>query len=165
MPNWCEGYLKIRGKKKDLINFIENEIMLIKRENLISEQELVDIKMQDDGVECFFNYNKSYNEFLYLKSTRRFFVESEEISFYYDEEDEDAICHITLWIKQAWAIDIQELLVEHSKNYHVDFNIYASESGMEFEQYITVIDGELIKNEEREYTDFHFEAINPELGG
>lgn len=56
MPNWCEGYLKIRGKKKDLINFIENEIVLIKRENLISEQELVDIKMQDDGLcECFLN--------------------------------------------------------------------------------------------------------------
>ena len=44
-------------------------------------------------------------------------------------------------------------------------DIYASESGMEFEQYITVINGELIKNEEREYTDFQFEAINPELGG
>lgn len=27
MPNWCEGYLKIRGKKKDLINFIENELI------------------------------------------------------------------------------------------------------------------------------------------
>lgn len=163
MPNWCEGYLKIRGKKKDLINFIENEIMLIKRENLISEQELVDIKMQDDGVECFFKYNKSYNEFLYLKSTRRFFVESGEIAFYYDYEDE--ICYLTLEVKQAWGIDVQELLVEHSKNYHVDFNIYASERGMEFEQYITVVEGELIKNEEREYTDFHFEAINPELGG
>ena len=36
---------------------------------------------------------------------------------------------------------------------------------MEFEQYITVINGELVKNEEREYNDFQFEAINPELGG
>jgi hypothetical protein len=36
---------------------------------------------------------------------------------------------------------------------------------MEFEQYITVVEGELIKNEEREYTDFYFEAINPSLGG
>ena len=32
MPNWCEGYLKIRGKKKDLINFIENEIVLSLRD-------------------------------------------------------------------------------------------------------------------------------------
>lgn len=165
MPNWCEGYLKIRGKKKDLINFIENEIVLIKRESIISEQKLVDIKMQDDGLcECFFKYNKSYNEFLYLKNTRRFFVESEEISFYYVGY-EDEICYLVLNIKQAWGIDIETLLVEHSKKYSVDFNIFASECGMEFEQYITVVDGKLLKNEKRTYIDFIFEAINPDLGG
>lgn len=165
MPNWCEGYLKIRGKKKDLINFIENEIVLIKRESIISEPQYIDIKMQDDGLcECFFKYNKSYNEFLYLKNTRRFFVESEELSFYHDGNDDD-ICNITLWIKQAWGIDIQTLLVEHSKKYSVDFNIFASENGMEFEQYITIVDGKLLRNEEKEYDDFLFEAINPDLGG
>lgn len=89
-------------------------------------------------------------------------MESEEISFYYFE---DEVCYLTLEVKQAWGIDVQELLVEHSKNYHIDFNIYASESGMEFEQYITVINGELVKNEEKEYNDFQFEAINPSLGG
>ena len=162
MPNWCEGYLKIRGKKENLKNFIENEIRLVKLKSIISEPEYIDIKMIDDSIECNFKYNKSYSEFLHLKNSRRFFVESEEISFYYYK---DEVCYLTLEIKQAWAIDIQELLVEHSKKYHVDFNIYASESGMEFEQYITVVEGELIKNEEREYTDFHFEAINPELGG
>ena len=165
MSNWCEGYLKIRGKKKDLINFIENEIVLIKRESIISEQKLVDIKMQDDGLcECFFKYNKSYNEFLYLKNTRRFFVESEELSFYHGGNDDD-ICNITLWIKQAWGIDIQTLLVEHSKKYSLDFNIFASESGMEFEQYITIVDGKLLKDEVRKYDDFWFEAVNPDLGG
>ena len=162
MPNWCEGYLKIRGKKEDIVNFIENEIKLLKLKSIILEPEYVDIKMIDDLGECSFNYKKSFREFLYLKNTRRFFVESEEISFYYHE---DEVCYLTLEIKQAWCIDIQELLVEHSKKYHVDFNIYASESGMEFEQYITVINGELVKNEEREYTDFQFEAINPNLGG
>lgn len=163
MPNWCEGYLKIRGKKKDLINFIENEIVLIKQESIVSEPELVDIKMQDDGIDCSFKYNKSCKEFLYLKNTRRFFVESEEISFYY--EDEDEICYLTLNIKQAWGIDIQILLVEHSKKYSVDFNIFASECGMEFEQYITVVGRKLLRNEEKEYQDFLFEAINPDLGG
>lgn len=161
MPNWCEGYLKIRGKKKDLINFIENEIVLIKQESIVSEPELVDIKMQDDGINCSFKYNKSCKEFLYLKNTRRFFVESEEISFYYEDE----ICYLTLNIKQAWGIDIQILLVEHSKKYSVDFNIFASECGMEFEQYITVVGGKLLRNEEKEYQDFLFEAINPDLGG
>lgn len=166
MPNWCEGYLKIRGKKKDLINFIENEFVIAKSESVISGIEYIDIKMEDDGLgECRFEYKSSFLKNLKLKNTGRFFIKNEELSFYYDEEDEDAICHITLWIEQAWYIDVQELLVEHSKNYHVDFNIYASENGMKFEQYITVIDGRLVRYEEREYTDFQFEAINPSLGG
>lgn len=163
MPNWCEGYLKIRGKKKDLKNFIENEIRLVKLKSILSEPEYIAIKMIDDSMECSFKYNKSYSEFLHLKNSRRFFVESEEISFFSVYDDKD--CYLTLEFKQAWGIDVQELLVEHSKNYHIDFNIYASESGMEFEQYITVINGELVKNEEKEYNDFHFEAINPSLGG
>jgi hypothetical protein len=164
MPNWCEGYLKIRGKKKDLINFIENEIVLIKRESIISEPQYIDVKMQDDGIDCSFKYNKSFKEFLYLKGTRRFFIESEEIAFDYGY-DEDEVCYLTLDIKQAWEIIIQSLLIEHSKKYSLDFNIFASECGMEFEQYITVVDGKLLRNEERDYTDFRFEAINPDLGG
>ena len=100
-----------------------------------------------------------------LKNTRRFFIKSEELSFYYDEGDEDAICHITLWIEQAWAIIVQPLLVEHSQKYSLDFNLYASENGMKFEQYITVIDGRLVRYEEKIYNDFNFEAINPSLGG
>ena len=164
MPNWCEGYLKIRGKKKDLINFIENEIVLIKQESIVSEPQLVDIKMQDDGIDCSFKYNKSFKEFLYLKGTRRFFIESKEIAFDYGY-DEDEVCYLTLDIKQAWGIIIQSLLIEHSKKYSLDFNIFASECGMEFEQHITVVDGKLLKNEERTYIDFRFEAINPDLGG
>ena len=162
MPNWCEGYLKIRGKKEDIVNFVENEIRLVKSKNVFSEQEYLEIKMIDDLGKYSFNYKKSFREFLHLKNTRRFFVESEEISFYYYE---DEVCYLTLEIKQAWGIDIQELLVEHSKKYHVDFNIYASEMGMEFEQYITVVNGKLVRDEERTYIDFQFEAINPELGG
>lgn len=167
MPNWCEGYLKIRGKKKDLINFIENEIVLIKQESIISEPQYIDIKMEDEDLcKCFFKYNKSYNEFLYLKNTRRFFVESDGILFYYNSyEDEDEIYYLTLDIKQAWNIDIQTLLVEHSKKYSLDFNLFASEKGMEFEQYITAVGGKLLRNEEKEYDDFLFEAINPDLGG
>lgn len=162
MPNWCEGYLKIRGKKEDIVNFVENEISLLKLKDIFSEPEYLEIKMIKESYEYRFKHKNSFRERLYLKNTRRFFVESEEISFYYYE---DEVCYLTLDVKQAWYIDVQELLVEHSKNYHVDFNIYASENGMEFEQYITVINGELVKNEEKEYTDFQFEAINPELGG
>ena len=164
MPNWCEGYLKIRGKKKDIVNFIENEIVLIKQESIISEPQYIDVKMKDTGIDYSFKYNRSFKEFLYLKGTRRFLIESEEISLYYNGY-EDEICYLVLDIKQAWGIIIQSLLVEHSKKYSLDFNIFASESGMKFEQYITIVDGKLLKDEVRKYDDFWFEAVNPNLGG
>lgn len=66
---------------------------------------------------------------------------------------------------QAWAINVTELLISHSKKYNLDFNIYASERGMEFEQYITIVDGKVIRDDTIEYDDFEFEAINPSLGG
>ena len=145
MANWCEGYLKIRGKKKDLINFIENEFVIAKSESVISEIEYIDVKMEDNGLgECRFEHESSHLKKIKLK---------------------DAICHITLWIEQAWAVIVQPLLVEHSQKYSLDFNLYASENGMKFEQYITVIDGRLVRYEEKIYNDFNFEAINPSLGG
>lgn len=48
MPNWCEGYLKIRGKKEDIVNFVENEIRLVKSKNVFSEQEYLEIKILED---------------------------------------------------------------------------------------------------------------------
>lgn len=29
MPNWCKGTLKIRGKKENIINFLENGTSLL----------------------------------------------------------------------------------------------------------------------------------------
>lgn len=26
MPNWCVGVIKVRGKKNDVISFLENEL-------------------------------------------------------------------------------------------------------------------------------------------
>ena len=80
-------------------NFIENEIKLLKLKSIILEPEYVDIKMIDDLGECSFKYNKSYSEFLHLKNSRRFFVESEEISFFSAYDDE--VCYLTLEVKQA----------------------------------------------------------------
>lgn len=36
---------------------------------------------------------------------------------------------------------------------------------MEFEQYITIVDGKVIRDDTIKHDDFEFEAINPSLGG
>lgn len=163
MPNWCEGYLKIRGKREDLINFIENEILLM---NYIGADNIEEqnIKLEFYDFEYFFSYDKNERHYLYLKNSNRFFIEDESIRFQYDER-ENALHYLTLHVRRAWSIKNEKMLAEDSKKYHLDFNVYATERNMEFEEYITIIDGEITRNETKEYDDFYFEAINPELGG
>ena len=163
MPNWCEGYLKIRGKREDLINFIENEILLM---NYIDADNIEgqNIKLEFYDFEYFFGYDKNERHYLYLKNSHRFFIEDESIRFQYDER-ENALHYLTLHVRRAWSIKNEKMLAEDSKKYHLDFNVYATERNMEFEEYITIIDGEITRNETKEYDDFYFEAINPELGG
>ena len=163
MPNWCEGYLKIRGEREDLINFIENEILLmtyIDADNIEGEN----IKLEFYDFEYFFGYDKSERKYLYLKNSQRFFIEDESIRFQYDER-ENAPHYLLLHVRRAGSVINEKMLVEDSKKYHLDFNVYAVERNMEFEEFLTVIDGKLAKSETRCYKDFYFEAINPELGG
>lgn len=163
MPNWCEGYLKIRGKKEDLINFIENEILLmnyIDADNI--EEENIELGFYD--FEYFFGYDKSERQYLYLKNSRKLFIENESISFQCYEL-ENTLHYLTLHIRRAWSAMNEKMLIEDSKKYHLDFNLYANERNMEVEEYLIVIDGKVAKKEKRSFDDFYFEAINPELGG
>lgn len=163
MPNWSEGYLKIRGKREDLIKFIENEILLmtyIDTDNI--EEQNIELKFYD--FEYLFGYEKSEKQYLYLKNSQRFFIEDESIRFQYDERD-NAPHYLLLHVRRAGSVINEKMLVKDSEKYHLDFNVYAVERNMEFEEFLTVIDGKLAKSETRCYKDFSFEAINPELGG
>lgn len=164
MPNWCEGNVKIRGKKKDVIAFLENEILKCSFTNIMEETKKENIKMDHDGFSYVYELDSESKSYLYLKDSARCFIEQNKIEIYLYSDSNKAPTYLTLEIKQAWGIE-EELFEKLSKKYNLDFNIYVSEKGMEFEQYITIIDGEITKNETKEYDDFYFEAINPELGG
>lgn len=49
MPNWCEGVIKVRGKKNDVISFLENEILEMTHTALFEEPKSKKIKMEDVG--------------------------------------------------------------------------------------------------------------------
>ena len=159
MPNWCNGWMKIRGKKQDILDFFKNEVSIFTYNDVYNRtvSEAIFEEKYDEYI-----IKKTKNQEFYLKNSRRFFFEDDEIVFYDYGED---YTYINLEIQQAWAIDVNELLISHSKKYNLDFNIYASERGMEFEQYITIVGGKIIRDEAIEYDDFEFEAINPSLGG
>lgn len=166
MPNWCEGYLKIRGKKKDVIAFLENEILEMQHVGIFEEGKCENIKMKHDGINYVYELEEKdgVHQWLYLKNSKRCLINQDRIEIYLYSDSNKAPTYLTLKIKQTWAID-EELFEKLSKKYNLDFNIFASKSGIGFEQYITIIDGEITRNETKEYDDFYFEAINPELGG
>lgn len=58
-----------------------------------------------------------------------------------------------------------EKLAEVSKKYEIDLKIYAFECGMEFNQDVEIINGEIIKNDEIKFDDYRWECINPTKGG
>lgn len=161
MPNWCSGWMKIRGKKQDILDFFKNEVAICtygKNYSLTTSEAV----FEKDEYEFAYSLKKAKNQKWYLRNSYRFFFEDKEIYF---EDDEQEIFYLNLEIQQAWRIDVSELLIGHSKKYNLDFNIYASERGMEFEQYITIVDGKVIRDDVIKYDDFEFEAINPSLGG
>jgi len=163
MPNWCEGYLKIRGKREDLINFIENEILLMECFHADDiKEENIELGFYD--FEYYFGYDKNEKQFLYLKNSRRLFIENESISFQSDKT-ENALHYLTLHVRRAGSVINEKMLIEDSKKYHLDFNVYATERNMEIEEYLIVMGGKVAKKEKRNFYDFYFEAINPELGG
>lgn len=163
MPNWCEGNIKIRGKKKDVISFLENEILRVKLIKIPEEPKTENIKMKFNGFSYVYELENN-KDVLYLKDSTRCFIEQSIIEIYLYSDTNKSPTYVTLNIKQAWGIE-ENLFEKLSDKYNLDFNIYASEKGMEFEQYITIIDGEITKNETKKYDDFYFEAIDPELGG
>ena len=161
MPNWCSGFMKIRGRKQDILDFFKNEVAIWTYDKDYSRTASEAIFENDEyGYEYILE--KATNQELHLRNSRRFFFLDKEITFYNNEQGN---CYLNLEIQQAWHIDVGGLLTNHSKKYNIDFNIYASECGMQFEQYITIVDGEVIRNDAIKYDDFGFEAINPSLGG
>lgn len=94
MANWCEGWVKFRGQKEDLMKFIKSEF---------------------NGAHPVFDerYNEIYPNILerntFLNSLRRAYISSDDLA---DSNsgvyvDCDGICVFIAKIKHAWNIDGQ----------------------------------------------------------
>lgn len=165
MPNWCEGNLKIRGKRENIINFLKEGTFLLEGFYLSKEIE-PEIEINDcDEIEIK-NIDKEKNrKCLYIKGTRRHFIDLTENYIYIhgDEEDKESVICLENF-KAAWGIDTEALRVISAK-YNIDFKIYGFESGMEFNQDIEIIKGQIIKDDEIKFDDYIWECIEPNLGG
>lgn len=164
MPNWCQGIMKLRGKKKNLLKFLLNGIEIYEFENgnlktLPGKQ----FKATDWG-EYIYSIDRSKH--YHIMNTRRSFLE-EDVNWYFDSTDEEDMekeyiqC---LDVKQAWAFSPENFL-EIAKEYDLDIRIQGFECGMCFSQIMEIVDKKITKNEEITYENYEWEAYDPRLGG
>ena len=151
MPNWCKGSLKVRGTKENLMKFILEGLRPVGY--LGEEREKLTLN----------EYGDLYSdETCWIENTRRGFVEKPEVYF---SEYEDGEMQIKVFSARfAWGISAEELR-KTCKKYQVDMKIHGFEKGMEFNQIIEIVNGEIIKDEEIHFDNYNWDCICPELGG
>lgn len=163
MPNWCTGDLKIRGKYKDIKEFISKELIALGGD--IFNRKYEEVIIEEDEYELSVSTG---NQGLWFRNAYRSYFES-GFNIYIDcdneEEREDMLITANLGeLRTAWGTDTNAL-TKISKQYNLDFKIYAYERGMEFNIDFEVRKGEVIKNDEIKFDNYIWECTNPEIGG
>lgn len=149
MPNWCSGSLKVRGTKENLTKFILEGLQPV---GFLGE-ERKRLTLNEYGDICS-------TETCWIENTRRGFVEKPEV--YLSEFEDGGVA--TFSARFAWGISAEELQKTCIK-YQVDMKIHGFERGMEFNQIIEIVDGEIVMDEEIHFGDYEWECICPTLGG
>lgn len=98
----------------------------------------------------------------WIEGTDRGFVENLCVDFSFAEDDETFTA--LLDTKFACGVDAEELLTL-CKKYSVDMKLYAFEKGMEFNQDILILDGEIRRDNAIRFEDYEWECICPTVGG
>ena len=169
MPNWCEGKLKIRGKKENIAKWLM-ECVAVWNPDVEQGKALYDaliFRKDENGVS--FTYDSQFDELhisvkheAHIAGTRRNFVQKYENDFSFGAKDGKEI--IILPVQAAWALE-SEPYEEMSKKYGLDFRFYGYECGMEFNQEVEVVNGKVTIDREIRFNNYWWECPDPMLGG
>lgn len=156
MPNWCEGFLKVRGTIPQLKKFIIEGFQLV--DIFGNELENLSIDCNDDtSLEV-----SGINETLWLKGTHRNFCKFDDIGIYSDSPETSEV--LILYLQAAWCIETEPLL-NVCKKFEVDMKIQGFESGMQFSQIIEIVDGKILQDEIIHYDNWDWDCPCPLMGG
>jgi len=169
MPNWVEGTFRARGSKENIKKFLQEGL-----EACYGLKITTEIDENDDSLYVTFknpeiaenDYKHKYHDTLYIKDTRRNFIEDlccGEIYAY--KKKSNGEFQFTSSFKSAWAIDT-EPLVNIAEKYEIDIRVNGFERGMEFEQLLEISRKGQIKCESViSYDDWDWQCPMPLLGG
>lgn len=171
MPNWCEGVLKLRGPKENHMRFFKEGLQGYKY--IVGSLESAKIPTKEWLYEGFDGptITVNLNEFLYIKDTKRAFVEANDGIYtllYGDNNENHQDDYVSvLPFKQAWKVHLNDF-EEIAKKYELDIRIFAVEKGMGFWQEISIGHDGIVYNifgHSSCYADFMWDCPYPMLGG
>lgn len=179
MPNWAVGTLRVRGKREDIMAWLNQTMKYVAFHRLTDEEYEVPVRieMHPDHVGMWHDaapreYRQPYK--YYIEGTQRNFVDADPIddrSVWLDilelQYSDDVILLIP-GFSAAWGVDA-EPYAEMAKQHHLDFHIQTWECGMCFSQDI-IIDrdtGEIHDNSVSydHADDYIWLTANPLMGG
>lgn len=156
MPNWCEGFLKVRGKITNLKAFILNGLQPVDFRG--EEKDKLTFTSEDDN--SF--YISKIEGLLWLKGSRRHFCKPDYIELYTNNIENSKI--LILPMKAAWVIESEQLLAL-CKEYGVDMKIQGFEMGGQFSQIIEIVNGTVILDATLQYENWNWDCPCPRMGG
>lgn len=161
MPNWCEGFLKIRGDRQNIKNFLLNGLIAYEwgiRTNFeeIPIKNSVELRCEyDDEIIIDINYEA------HITGTKRAFAMKDTVCI---ESYDNRLPITTIKIKQAWNMKADDFL-PLAKQYKVDFRLFGYEKGQEFTRDIIIENGIVKKDLTEGYENWNWECPLSELGG
>lgn len=169
MPNWIEGTLKLRGKRRDIERFFDDGTGPANWPNPEDRKNPVTKSVELDNVGVSYGVNYYFRNCAHITGTRRAFIEDGELYIEHEYDEEDIIACID--IRQAWAFDAGKDSKDLdnwkriSEEYNLDLRLYGIECGMMFCQEIIIIRGREAIVNEWQYENWDWECPFPRKGG
>lgn len=169
MPNWAAGDLKIRGKKDDLLNFLQNgleaqltpgEQMTALENGIKNPEPTLKIKFEDEGNGIYNLFSPNY---FYIKNTKRAFIQVGGFDVSLGDRDEEQIIVIPEF-RQAWSI-CKEDFKQISDKFNIDIKNYAFEPGGQFNTELEVVKGEVTVYKSYSYDNYDWDSPMSTIGG
>ena len=150
MPNWCEGTVGIRGRTDDILKFLNEEFVRYTYD--VEKHESVEVpgsvfKIDDDSdMTIWLTVDDVAGTWIWIKDTQlAFFDDDQNVNdFVMDKDKSSDIWTLRLPIKQAWSFREDDWMALSSK-YHLDFNLFGVECGMEFMMEFQIVNGEYVE--------------------
>lgn len=171
MPNWSEGNIRIRGNWKNIMAFLESELVYVGTNSATWDtMEFTPVIELTQHGEVVISKPKEMEakadllawQSLYIKDTKRNFIDGIS-GVYLNKKAKTTILFLDS-CRAAWGFQSEPYL-EKARKYNVDIKIIAYERGMQFKQVIEIVDGEIVQDEDIQYNDWDWEAECPNMGG